>query len=78
MAAWMTWFGQLGSAVIDGGSPFAASTSVGPNGVGQPTSGLTGYSILGADSLAAATDLAKGCPILSDGGSVDVYEGMEM
>ena len=35
----------------------------------------TGYSILKADSLSAATDLAKGCPILeSPGGKVTVYE----
>ena len=37
-------------------------------------SGLTGYSVLKADSLAAATTLAKGCPVLAHGGAVEVYE----
>ena len=31
-----------------------------------------------ADSLSAATELAKGCPVLSGGGSVDVYETHEV
>jgi hypothetical protein len=37
-------------------------------------SALTGYSILKADNISAAADLAKGCPILTSGGSVEVYE----
>ena len=37
-------------------------------------SGLTGYSVFQADSLAAATELAKDCPVLQSGGAVDVYE----
>jgi hypothetical protein len=38
----------------------------------------TGYSIVEADSLESATRLAKGSPILHDGGSVEVYEALEM
>ena len=75
MQAWMGWFGSLGDAVVDGGNPFGASASVGG---GSAASGLTGYSILEADSLEAATDLAGGCPVLSSGGSVDVYEAIPM
>jgi hypothetical protein len=37
-------------------------------------SGLTGYAILQADGLDAAAEMAKGCPILSSGGSIEVYE----
>jgi hypothetical protein len=76
MAAWGAWFGQLGGAIVDAGNPFAASTSVSSDGaVGESAgSGLSGYSVLQADSLAAAAELAKGCPILGNGGSVDVYE----
>jgi hypothetical protein len=37
-------------------------------------SGISGYSILKAESLAAASAMAKGCPILSSGGSIEVYE----
>jgi YCII-related domain len=76
MAAWGAWFGQLGAAVVDGGNPFGPSAAIGSDGAvseGGP-SGLTGYSILAADSLGSATTMAKGCPVLSAGGSVEVYE----
>jgi len=76
MARWGAWFGQLGAAIVDPGNPFAGSASVKSDGsVGDSAgSGLTGYSVLQADSLAGATELAKGCPVLEAGGSVDVYE----
>jgi hypothetical protein len=78
MAAWGAWFAQLGGAVLDAGNPFAGSTSVGSDGTVSESagSGLGGYSILQADSLAAASELAKGSPVLAGGGSVDVYETM--
>lgn len=80
MEAWMGWFGALGDKVVDGGAPFGASMSRTADGApadGAP-SALTGYSIVDAESLAAATELAGGCPILTAGGSVDVYEAMPM
>ncbi|HEY7208540.1 MAG TPA: YciI family protein [Gaiellaceae bacterium] len=76
MAAWGRWFEELGSTVVDGGNPFAGSASV--KGGGEVSrggeSGLTGYSIVSADTLDGAAGLAKGCPILANGGSVEVYE----
>jgi len=76
MAAWGNWFGSLGQAVVYPGNPFGPSATVaagGSVGDGAP-SGLTGYSVLSADSLAAASKLAGGCPVLAAGGSVEVYE----
>jgi len=80
MDAWMSWFGALGPAVVDGGAPFGPSASIGPDGsIGDSgSSALTGYSVLSAGSLAEATDLAKGCPVLTGGGSVEVYEALPM
>ena len=80
MAAWMNWFGSLGAAVLDGGNPFGASNSIAPDGAVK-TGGnavLGGYSILSAGSLEAATELAKGCPQLLSGGTVDVYETLDV
>jgi hypothetical protein len=76
MAAWGKWFGELGEAVVDGGNPFGPSASVGSDGNVKDgaSSGLTGYSILKADNLSKATQMAKGCPIVSNGGSIEVYE----
>jgi YCII-related domain len=76
MQAWGEWFGRLGEAVVDPGNPFAGSTSVG-NG-GAAASQLSGYSVIEADGLDAAGALAGDCPVLSAGGSVDVYETIEI
>ena len=75
MAAWGAWFGSLGAAVVDGGAPFGESAAVGGGAV---TSSLTGYSILDAADLKAALKLAEGCPVLANGGSVDVYEAIDV
>jgi hypothetical protein len=80
MAAWGNWFGSLGAAVVDAGNPFGGSATVpsGGNGSSGALSALTGYSVLSADSLVAASELARGCPVLDSGGSVDVYETIEV
>jgi hypothetical protein len=80
MAAWMNWFGSLGAAVVDGGNPFGPAQTISPDGAVSDggIALLTGYSILSADSLAAATELAKGCPQLSSGGTVEVYETIDV
>lgn len=80
MAAWTGWFGEIGSAIVDPGNPFGPSKAVAGGGAvsdGGP-SGLTGYSLVSADSLDAAAELAKGCPVLTNGGSVEVYETFDV
>ncbi|MGH2873574.1 MAG: hypothetical protein ACRDL5_14075 [Solirubrobacteraceae bacterium] len=78
MAEWGQWFGQLGSAVVDGGAPTGAAKTVGTGGSVSDggSRGLTGYSIIAADSLDSAVELANGCPALETGGTVDVYEAI--
>jgi hypothetical protein len=80
MAKWGQWFGELGSAIVDGGAPTGEAKTV--NAGGQVSDGgsrgLTGYTIVTADTLDGAVTLAKGCPILDTGGSVDVYEALQM
>ena len=76
MAAWGAWIGGLGDAIVDGGNPFGPSAVVASDGAvsqGAP-SGLTGYTIITADSLDAATTQVKDCPVLTSGGAVEVYE----
>jgi hypothetical protein len=76
MAQWGQWFGSLGQAIVDGGNPFGTSSSIGSDGSVKEgaASQLTGYSILKADDMSGATKMAKGCPVLSTGGSIEVYE----
>ena len=81
MAAWGQWFGGLGQALVDGGNPFSGqANAISSNGSvsSGASSGLTGYSIIKADDLGAATTLAKGCPVLTSGGSVEVFETLQV
>jgi hypothetical protein len=77
MQEWGDWFQQLGTAVVDGGNPVGSASQISSSGSvtqGAGSNPLTGYSILKADSLDAATRMAGGCPVLKGGGNVEVYE----
>ena len=78
MQAWGMWYGQLGEALVDGGNPFTpmAKTVASDGSVSDGSAGVmaTGYTIIKADSLDAATDLSQGCPILAVGGQITIYE----
>jgi hypothetical protein len=76
MAAWMSWYGELGAAVVDGGNPCGQAATVSATGVtaGGGVNPVSGYSILKADNLDAAVAMAQGCPILQGGGIIEVCE----
>lgn len=75
MQAWTTWFEKLGDAVVDGGNPASKTRRIGADGsVSDDAAGPSGYSIIKADSLDAAVELAKGCPVLAGGASIQVVE----
>ena len=79
MKAWDGWFHQLGKGLVDGGNPISASKKVSADGSITTGAGdASGYSIIEADSLDAATDLAKGCPVLQGGATVHVIETFEV
>lgn len=79
MAAWGAWYETIGQGLVDGGNPFAAHATVGPNGSdGAAPAALTGYTIVNADSIDAAKTIAKGCPVLDGGGTVQISECIEM
>jgi len=79
--AWGKWFGELGSKLIDGGNAFnkggQAVHQGGVMDVQDPPA--TGYSIVEAATMAEASELAKGCPLMSDKeAAVCVYEALPM
>jgi hypothetical protein len=75
---WNKWYGKLGHAVVDQGNPFApVAKSITSDGRVIETTACTaasGYSVIKAESLSRALDLAKGCPVLKTGGEISVYE----
>ncbi len=79
MAKWKAWLDGLGDAVVNPGTPLGKSKTVTAKGVsdGGGPNALTGYSVVKADSMDAALDMAKACPFL-DVGTLEVAEMMEM
>jgi hypothetical protein len=80
MKQWQSWFGKLGSAVVEGGAPFGGSKTVTSSGTREGSEGnvSNGYSVLQADDLAGAAKLVRDCPIIADGGKVHIFDLMAM
>lgn len=70
MGRWMTWFGMVGSAVVDPGAPFEARDAVGTVRPGA----ANGYMIVEAADMAAAKELAASCPAAEDGDGMEVIQ----
>jgi hypothetical protein len=81
MNAWFAWFGSLGDALVDGGRPIASATTIQGDGsvvTGGGSNPVTGYSVIDAADVDAAVQLAKGCPVLTAGGSIEVAETIDL
>ena len=80
MAKWNAWVGGLGDAVVNPGTPMGGAKTVSSSGVsdGGGSNPLLGFSIVKADSMDAALEMAKACPTLEIGGTIEVAEVMEM
>ena len=79
MARWQAWLGGLGDAVVNPGTPLGKSRIVSSDGVSEDggSNPLTGFSIVEADSMDAALEMAKECPFL-EMGTIEVAEVMKM
>ena len=81
MKAWDEWMHGLGSALKDGGNPFApgAAKTISADGAVRDGAGsASGYSIITADSLDDAVTKSKGCPVLEGGATIEVYETFQV
>jgi YCII-related domain-containing protein len=73
-AAWGAWFQELGGVVEDFGHRVGQSATLGTESAQR----LGGYVVISADDIEHATQLAKGCPGLQNGGSVEIGESVPM
>ena len=81
MAAWNSWYADMGTAVIEGGGPVGKSSTVSKTGVAENggANPLSGYSVISAADMMAACAMAKNCPMVKDGtGSVEIAEVFQM
>jgi hypothetical protein len=78
MARWKAWVDGLGSAMVNPGTPLGQGKLVSSDGVSERgPNALTGFSIVLADNMDAALEIAQRCPFL-DIGTIEVAEAMEM
>lgn len=81
MDEWNKWFSSLGKAAVDIGAPTMPGKIVSSRQVTSRfgANPVTGYSIVKADSIDAAVDMAKSCPMVMDGsGRIAVYNVVAM
>ena len=74
------WVMGLGDAVVNPGTPLGQTMTLSSNGEASEggSSTMSGFSIVKADSMDAAVEIAKACPFLDMGGTLEVSELMEM
>ena len=79
-AKYMAWLSSLGDSAVSPANPLRGTSTVSPDGsvsAGGATS-MSGFTIIEAGSMEAALSIAKACPFLDIGGSLEVSELVEM
>jgi YCII-related domain len=71
-ARWPAWLAGIGGQITDPGNRIGQARSVG--GTPDRRDVLAGYIVISAGSLDAAVAMAEGCPMLLQGGNVEVGE----
>jgi hypothetical protein len=79
-ARYMDWLAALGDAAVSPANPLKDTCTVNPDGsvTGGGATTMSGYTVVEADSMEAAVSMAKACPFLEIGGSLEVSELLEM
>jgi hypothetical protein len=70
-AAWRSWFESMGPGLLDMGKPATAASTVGRCSDGTR---VAGFSMIAAESMETALELAARCPALLSDGGVEVGE----
>ncbi|MBL4811306.1 MAG: hypothetical protein JKX69_02855 [Rhodobacteraceae bacterium] len=76
MKAWQEWVGGMGDAVINPGTPLGQSKMLG--GSGETIAPMSGFMIIEAADMDAATVMAEADPFLANGGTIELAEMMVM
>ena len=80
MAKYMGWLSGLGEAAVSPMNPFGSTHTIGSDGSVEEGSkiSMSGYTVIEADSIEDAIAVAKDCPFLDMGGSLEVSELIQM
>jgi hypothetical protein len=79
-AKYKAWLASLGEAAVSPANPLKGTTTVNPDGSVSAggTSGMSGFTVVEAATIEAAIEMAKGCPFLDIGGSLEVSELLQI
>ena len=74
------WLSSLGDSAVSPANPFKNTRTVHSDGTvtNGSTTSMSGYTIIETDSMEKALEIAKACPFLEVGGSLEVSEMMQM
>ena len=78
MGAWGKWFASFADKVADQGGHFSGGREISKDGTRNLPLGMesiTGYTVIHAENMDEAEQIAQGCPIIA---SIRVYEVMSM
>jgi hypothetical protein len=78
MDAWMKWFASIGDKMVENVGPLGSGREVSKAETRDLQMGLeslTGFTVINAESMAAAEKFAQSCPMIT---SIRVYEVMSM
>ena len=80
MSKYRDWLSSLGDSAISPANPLKNTSTVNPDGSvsSGSTTSMSGFTIFEADSEESALSIAKSCPYLEIGGSLEVSELMQM
>ena len=80
MAKYMEWLSALGESAVSPANPLKNTSTVNSNGTvtNGDTTTMSGYTIIDVESMDEAWSIAKDCPFLDIGGSLEVSEIMQM
>lgn len=79
-AKYKEWLAELGDAAVSPANPLKQTHTVNPDGSvsDSGTTGMSGFTVVETDSVEKALAMAKACPFLDIGGSLEVSELIKM
>ena len=79
-AKYKAWLSSLGDAAVSPANPFKNTSTVNADGsvTAGSTTSMSGYTIIETETMETALAIAKACPFLDIGGSLEVSELMQM
>ena len=79
-AKYMEWLNSLGDSAVSPANPLKDTNTVNSDGsiTNSGTSTMSGFTVIEVESMDEALSIAKKCPFLDVGGSLEVSELMQM